>query len=349
MDGELRQQGFTLGAGPLGQLMPMFLWLDQSCRILGAGPTLLKLLGDGVIGRPLEECFVLRHARDGHTSAALVRAHRLHLTLRDGPKTAFKGVAVPMMGDTGVLLNLSFGYGIRDAVRDHGLSATDFAGTDLAIELLYLHEAKTAVMGELTRMADRLTIAKSRAEAQALTDPLTGLGNRRAMEAALERLTRAGDGFALIHIDLDYFKQVNDTMGHAAGDHVLAEIAVRLRASVRGGDVVARVGGDEFVMLLPGVVQESGLVRIGQSIYDRMRDTITFDGQPCRVALSMGAVLAGPGNAVSGQGLLAQADRALYACKGAGRARMMLWTGEADPVELARAPKPLTEDRRGRG
>ena len=138
-------------------------------------------------------------------------------------------------------------------------------------------------------------------------------------------------------------------MGHAAGDHVLAEIAVRLRASVRGGDVVARVGGDEFVMLLPGVVQESGLVRIGQSIYDRMRDTITFDGQPCRVALSMGAVLAGPGNAGSGQGLLAQADRALYACKGAGRARMMLWTGEADPVELARAPKPLTEDRRGRG
>ena len=346
MDGDLRHPGFTLGHASLGQLMPMYLWLDAAGRIRGAGPTMLKLLGEGALGQSLDTLFALRNGGDEASVMALVRAPKLHMTLRAAPRTAFKGVAVPLMAEGGVLLNLSFGYGVREAVRDHGLSATDFAGTDLAIELLYLHEAKTAVMGELTRMADRLQSAKSRAEAQAMTDPLTGLGNRRAMETGLERLLSAGEGFALVHIDLDYFKQVNDTLGHAAGDHVLAEIAGKLRSSVRGGDMVARVGGDEFVMLLPGCLHETALTRVGKTIYDHMRVPILFDSQRCKVALSMGAVLVPPGTADSGHGLLADADRALYASKGAGRGRMMLWTDGEELRELARTVPVSDAERR---
>ncbi|MCL4675509.1 MAG: GGDEF domain-containing protein, partial [Pararhodobacter sp.] len=240
MDGNLRQHGFHLAAAALEQVMPMYLWLDSGARIRGAGPTMRKLMGHPGPGTRLETVFALR--RPGRIDVAhdLTCAPRLRMSLRAAPFTAFKGIAVPLMGDDGVLLNLSFGYAVREAVRDHGLSDTDFAATDLAIELLYLAEAKTAVMGEVSKMAVRLQGAKARAEEQALTDALTGLGNRRAMERALAALLREGTGFALIHLDLDYFKQVNDTLGHAAGDHVLTEVAAALRASVRGADLVAR-------------------------------------------------------------------------------------------------------------
>lgn len=346
MDGDLRQQGFQFGAAALGQLMPLFLWLDAACRIRAAGPTLLKLMGEGAIGRPLAEVFVPRKPRIVENAGVLLRAQRLQLALRSPPGTGFKGIAVPLQGDGGVLVNLSFGFGVRDAVREHGLSATDFAVTDLAIELLYLFEAKTAVMGELGRMAERLQGAKSRAEAQAVTDPLTGLGNRRAMEGALTRLLRGGESFALLNIDLDYFKQVNDSLGHAAGDYVLVEVASKLRRSVRGGDLVARVGGDEFVILLAGVSDRATLTRIGKTIYDHMREPMSYDGAPCRVALSIGAVLVGSGPRPGAPALLAQADHALYISKDAGRARMTLWTEGEAPSELARCTRADILDRR---
>lgn len=324
MDGHLRQHEFLLSGSALGHLMPMYLWLDAEARIRGAGPTLRKLMRHPGLGTGLEEVFVLRRPRRIAAATDLTSAQRLRMSLRQSPFTTFKGIAVPLLADDGVLLNLSFGYAVRDAVRDHGLSDTDFAATDLAIELLYLAEAKAAVMGEVSKMAVRLQGAKARAEEQALTDALTGLGNRRAMEQALATLLREGTGFALIHLDLDYFKQVNDTLGHAAGDHVLTEVAAVLRASVRGADLVSRVGGDEFVVLLSGVRDRAPLERVGAQILERMRRPILYDGETCRIAVSMGAVM-GPTVPTSGdaaEALMAEADRALYASKRAGRARL---------------------------
>ena len=344
MDGSGRAQAFELGAPALGQVMPLHLILDESCHIRGTGPTLTKLLGPGVLGAPLTSVFSLRMPARLENAGHLLRAQRLLMNLRAPPGTGFKGVAVPLGGEGGVLVNLSFGYAVRDAVRDHGLSATDFAPTDLAIELLYLHEAKAAVMGEVTRMADRLQGAKARAEAQAVTDALTGLGNRRAMEATLQRMLTSGDGFALLHLDLDFFKQVNDTMGHAAGDHVLVETAARLRASVRGADLVARVGGDEFVILLAGVSHEAPIQRVGSQILRRMGEGIVYQGRPCRVAISIGAVLRLPGQETTGEQLLEAADAALYASKGAGRARLTLAHPDGRCEELVNAG--LLTDRR---
>jgi len=342
MDGDLRHHGFHLSAAALGQLMPMFLWLDSAGTICGSGDTLQKLMGPQALGQPLSAIFNLRRPRGLETAQDLTRAQRLRMTLRAAPGTAFKGIAVPLQGDAGVLVNLSFGYAVRDAVRDHGLSDTDFAATDLAIELLYLAEAKSAVMTEVNKMAARLQGAKALAEEQALTDALTGLGNRRAMEQAMASLLSGARGFALIHLDLDYFKQVNDTLGHAAGDHVLTQIADVLRASVRGADLVARVGGDEFVILLAGVRDQAPIERVGRQILGRMRRPILFDGQICRVAVSMGAVV-GPDHKtarISAEDLMAQADLALYASKKAGRARLTFVRADGTLHELAVSEPP---------
>lgn len=335
MDGDLKHPGFLLGASALGALMPMFLWLDSLGRIRGAGPTLLKLMGEQALGAPFEGVFELRRPRRVASALDLPRAQRLRMALRAPPGTLFKGVAVPLLAENGVLVNLSFGYAVREAVREHALSDTDFAATDLAIELLYLAEAKAAVMGEVTKMAARLRGAKARAEEQALTDALTGLSNRRAMERALERLLLSGEGFALIHLDLDFFKQVNDTLGHAAGDHVLARVAAILRGAVRGGDLVARVGGDEFVVLLSGVHDAAPVQRVGRQILRGMAEPILFEGQPCRVAVSMGAVLGLTVSDTPADALMAAADRALYASKRAGRARLTYCDRDGTMTELA--------------
>jgi len=346
MDGDLRHIGFQLGEVALGQLMPMFVWLDRDGYIRGTGPTIQKLIGSQPNAVRITDVFQFRRPREISTSLDLTRAPRLRMHLKASPHTSFKGVAVPLASDDGVLLNLSFGYAVRDAVRDHSLSDTDFAATDLAIELLYLAEAKAAVMGEVTKMAARLQGAKARAEEQALTDALTGLGNRRALERTLNTLSRSADGFALIHLDLDYFKAVNDTLGHAAGDHVLTEVASVLRASVRGADLVARVGGDEFIILLSGVSDLAPLERVGRQILERMRRPIFYEGQLCNIAVSMGASLRtkGPTEADKVELLLAEADRALYASKNAGRGRLTFADENETLIEIAVSQSK--EDRR---
>jgi len=320
--------------------MPMFLWLDVSGCVRGAGPTLQKLVQQPLVGSGFHSIFGLRRPSVIYGIRDLIYAQRLRLSLLAPPHTSFKGTAVPLLGDDGVLLNLSFGYAVRDAVRDHGLSDTDFAATDLAIELLYLAEAKSAVMNEVTKMAARLQGAKAKAEEEALTDALTGLGNRRAMEQALDTLLRDQRDFALIHLDLDYFKQVNDTLGHAAGDHVLTQVARVLRDNVRGGDQVTRVGGDEFVILLPGVGRSAPVERIGRQILTSMKTPILFEGQECKVGVSMGAVL-GPSTLYSGrqaEGLMSEADRALYASKHAGRERLTVIAPSGTETEVHVGP-----------
>ncbi len=315
----------ALEAPAVGVLMPMFLWLDRSCRIRAAGPTLHKIIRRPFIGAGLTSVFQLRRPAGIRDADDLVRANRIRLGFSGPPATGFKGVAVPMAAGDGVLINLSFGYGVHDAVRDHGLSDTDFAATDLAIELLYLLEAKNAVMAELDKTNHALRGAKQEAEAQALTDALTGLGNRRALERAMALHTASGRAFGLMQMDLDHFKAVNDTLGHAAGDHVLSVVARVLRETVRHHDLVARVGGDEFVILLHGLADLGPIRRIGLSLLERLAEPIFFEGQRCAVSASLGAVLqCPPPHERDAETLLTEADRALYLSKNAGRSRLTM-------------------------
>ncbi len=158
---------------------------------------------------------------------------------------------------------------------------------------------------------DALTLLPNRARAQAL------------LEAALRRAEREGHRSALMFVDLDRFKQVNDSLGHAAGDELLRVVSQRMGAVVRGGDVVCRFGGDEFVVLVPvappgaeAVVLE-GLRELGQRLVDAVCAPLELCGRQVRVGASVGVALSGAGT--TPEQLLHDADAATYRAKAAGR------------------------------
>jgi diguanylate cyclase (GGDEF)-like protein len=170
-----------------------------------------------------------------------------------------------------------------------------------------------------------ITEAKQEADRirhQALHDPLTGLANRAGFEAALteEVIAASAKGrvSALALIDLDDFKQVNDTLGHAAGDLLLKEVAQRLRDSLRPSDVVARLGGDEFVLILSNVGYRVGAEKLARKLVAAVARPMILGGHEARVSASMGVTLF-PYADDAPADLLRQADEAMYEAKNAGR------------------------------
>ena len=325
MDGGMHEPLLGLDEVSAGRLMPMYLCVSPTGHIRKVGPTLTKILGrDGLIGRRFLEVFTLRRPHSVLSTADLmgVSGAQLSLSLREAPHTQFKGIAVLLEGAAGLLFNLSFGISVADAVRTHQLSYADFAPTDLVVEMLFLTEAKTAVMDELKRLNQRLHQAKIAAEDQALTDAVTGLRNRRAMERVLRRILEMRAPFSLMGMDLDYFKQVNDSLGHAAGDFVLDRVGKILTAETRQSDTVARVGGDEFVLIFPGLVQDEKLSSLAHRILARIEEPMAFEGNPCRISASIGTITVAPDDSSAAQVLLANVDRALYRSKQLGRGRV---------------------------
>lgn len=302
-------------------LCPMHAILDVSGHIVQCGPTLRKLREDPLEGARFLDIFEVYRPRVVETMEELLltEGRKLHLRLRGGFRTPLKGIMVPD-GSGGAVVNLSFGISVMDAVRDYALTNTDFAPTDLAVEMLYLVEAKTAALDASRSLNTRLQGAMVAAEERAFTDTLTGLRNRRALDAVLERVSRGGGSFSLMHLDLDFFKQVNDSMGHAAGDQVLRQVARVMLDVTRKDDTVARIGGDEFVLLIPGLTRRERLAEMAGRLISRVEEPIPFEGQACRVSLSIGIAVSEHGDLTPEQ-ILMQSDEALYASKRAGRAQ----------------------------
>ncbi|MEN9411483.1 MAG: hypothetical protein RL216_3457 [Pseudomonadota bacterium] len=313
---------YRLQAAALGRLMPMHLALDGRGRVTSAGATLERVVGERLEGADFFARFALRGVAGRNRVADLPWMARMHLSVRDRPDLSFRGQAVPLGPGKGALVNLSFGIGVVEAVQRFDLTEADFAPTDLTVELLYLYEAKTAVLEELRALNRRLHGDKVVAEGQALTDALTGLGNRRALEGALEGMVRP---FALVALDLDGFKAVNDRLGHAAGDHVLATVARRLEGACRAGDAVLRLGGDEFVLLLPGMVLADAVLRRMRRVIAAVAKPIPWEGEVARIGLSAGVILAEEGGNPPADALLPRADAALYAAKRAGKGQAVVW------------------------
>lgn len=171
---------------------------------------------------------------------------------------------------------------------------------------------------------ERLRAELTEARRLARTDPLTRAWNRRAivelLRRELERARREGGRVGVLFIDLDRFKRINDTCGHAAGDAVLREAAERIRAVVRPDDPVGRYGGDEFVVIVAGAGVERSAVRAAAAIAAglRRRPVAKSAGEgEVRVTASIGVAVAPPG-ARDPERLIAAADRAMYAAKHAG-------------------------------
>ena len=162
---------------------------------------------------------------------------------------------------------------------------------------------------------------------QALHDPLTNLYNRRYFHELLERelaqSEREGKPLSLVMIDIDYFKKINDTYGHQAGDRVLVALAEILTSSTRSGDAAFRFGGEEFVLILPGMDAEIGLGRAESLRKIFAEKAIHTEDGDAKTTLSAG-IATYPTHAVDAKRLLRKADKALYAAKEAGRNRTQI-------------------------
>ncbi|HEX5331157.1 MAG TPA: GGDEF domain-containing protein [Cellulomonas sp.] len=164
-------------------------------------------------------------------------------------------------------------------------------------------------------------------------DQMTGLLNRgelaNLLEAALARKTRTGTRLAVLYCDVDAFKAVNDSLGHAAGDALLVAIGRRITSSVRDSDTVARVGGDEFAVILDGVHHLTDAECIASKIREAASAPLEFRGSTLNPKLSVGVTIAKAGQNIDD--VLRDADDALYAAKAAGGDRVVVF--DPDSVE----------------
>jgi diguanylate cyclase (GGDEF)-like protein len=182
--------------------------------------------------------------------------------------------------------------------------------------------------------------AQKRAEEQirqlAFYDPLTRLPNRRLLEerlgTAITLATRQRTGLAVIVLDLDFFKRINDSLGHAAGDALLVEVARRMRECVRAADTVARPGGDEFMLVLPETGAE-GAAHLAAKLVAGLAAPLRLEGHTLTVGCSLGISLF-PDNGTDASVLIAHADTAMYRAKQAGRHRYRFFTEDMQQAAL---------------
>lgn len=253
------------------------------------------------------------------------------------------GIALATEGDFGVILldlNLPDSEGLETLIRMRGA----VAGTPVVV-LTGAFEARLAIAAvqegaqdfltkgridgwmlcrilgyaiERHRLMAALEMARAGASHRSTHDPLTGLPNRTLFDDRLAhaaaRAGRRKSCMAVVFLDLDHFKPVNDQFGHAAGDAVLIEVGRRLSATVRGSDTVARLGGDEFVVLIEDAPDQLTITRMAEQLRAGISPVIRFPGGSCRVSASMGLAFY-PDEELSVESLMRRADARMYADK----------------------------------
>ena len=189
-------------------------------------------------------------------------------------------------------------------------------------ELGQLARSFVQMQEEIVEHLDELSRSRNALEHLARHDPLTGLPNRRVfferLEHALTAARRSAKPLAVLFVDLDHFKQLNDSLGHSIGDRVLQAVANLLRSATRESDTVARLGGDEFVILIEQLDDPGRVVAVLHKLHERFQLPMLLDGHEVKVQASMGVSLF-PRDGDDIESLVQQADRAMYVAKNAGR------------------------------
>lgn len=215
---------------------------------------------------------------------------------------------------------------------------TILVGTGLGLAVLYpvlllvVWGGQRLIRWQEEELADR----EQRLHHMAYTDPVTGLPNRslfkERLEWALAQAQRSRDGVAVIMLDLDRFKLVNDSLGHWAGDELLRAVGARLRASVREEDTVARLGGDEFAIMLAGLGLPEEAGEVASRVLHRLQEPFHLGGHELLVTASLGVALF-PQDAGDAEGLLRAADTAMYRAKGQGGDNFQFFTPELQELK----------------
>lgn len=236
---------------------------------------------------------------------------RLLSDLRSRPGTRHSAIVMILPEGDSERAAIALDLGASDVLHD------PFDAQELAIRISAQLDRK--------RQSDRMRAGVRASLEAAITDPLTGLYNRRfALHRMEQIMARPGGDPAVMMLDLDYFKQINDTYGHAAGDTVLQQVAIRLRGQLQANDLLARIGGEEFLVVLSGAND-----RTATDCAERLRACIggmTFDlgGEtfPVQVTASVGLSLPGGTAPSTPEALIHKADTALYEAKAHGRDRV---------------------------
>jgi diguanylate cyclase (GGDEF)-like protein len=199
-------------------------------------------------------------------------------------------------------------------------------------ETLARHTGATIEKGQLGRQVGELRQLQRRLEHQAFHDPLTGLANRLLFhDRVAHALARRTGNVAVMYIDLDDFKSVNDTLGHDAGDALLVETAARLNKALRPSDTPARLGGDEFAVLLVDITEENA-TKVAERILRSLRRPVSIQDRELPVHASLGIAL-GDSGSLSAEDLLSNADAAMYAAKHGGKRGLTVFEAPAAVAE----------------
>jgi len=237
------------------------------------------------------------------------------------------GVLMPQIrGELATVLAVACGASLAGRELLHRAQLRDFAQME---RIHALRRQGDAYVAQLTHTHGALRTLEATAhqfEQRALHDELTGLPNRALFwEQLSHRLALAGrgrTGFAVLFVDIDHFKTVNDTLGHAAGDRILVNVASRLRAVLRTGDIAARVGGDEFVVLLDDVATKDAAA-VAERVTESLRAPYELGDGSCTAAASVGVAI-GPADFETADDVIAAADHAMYVAKQHGGGRYAL-------------------------
>ncbi|HEX8775735.1 MAG TPA: diguanylate cyclase [Pyrinomonadaceae bacterium] len=270
----------------------------------------------------------VRTANDGEAGLAAVESYQPDLIVTDvmmprmdGYELARRVRANPLTRFIPIIIQTAARSEAQDARRGAEVGALGYITDPLDIDLLL---ARVRTLLDFKGYLDTC-------EEQAFTDHLTGLANRRRFERQLERevtrTLRYGRPFCLLLLDIDHFKQVNDNYGHEAGDEAIRRLAKTLQAGTRGIDSAARIGGEEFAVLLTETGFEGGA-----EVAERLRQAIRQDEIPTvgRITASFG-VAEFPSCAPTGRELLTVADAAMYEAKRQGRDRVERARSHAEP------------------
>lgn len=238
-------------------------------------------------------------------------------TLIDGRTVEIRGKPLPSGGYVTTYTDVSARVDAERALLESQRQLEDHV-----LSLRDSEERMEEQAARLVDVADELAVAEDKMKFLANHDPLTELPSMRLcrdrIEMAMADAWRNDGRFALMFVDLDGFKSVNDEHGHEAGDTVLKEVALRMSNAVRKTDTVARIGGDEFIVLLTGVKDGSGTAGVAQKLIDRVSQPISVDDDMVIVGASIGIALF-PGDGDSVDSLLQRADELMYEVKRAGK------------------------------